>query len=114
MLRYTQDDSPTYGNQVRVFQIDKLTPDEYVEREHCNSPVLESGKNNDTALGRVNWRDGGMHTIDPHEISDGHWIACVDGITTAIKSKQLVLTIEFPFFKKNLNQPKRPALGNLP
>ena len=99
LFRCTQDDTPTYGNQVRVFQIDRLTPDDYAEHEHIGSPVLESRKSYGHKVRLANWRSGGMHTLDPHEDGNGAWIACVDGVTRTVTSRQLVLTIEFPIYK---------------
>jgi hypothetical protein len=100
LFRYTQDATPTYGNQVRIFQIDKLTSDEYIEHEYKISPVLESGKSYNSNVRLMNWRSGGMHHIDPHKISKQNWIACVDGMTETVKSKQLVFSINFPIYKK--------------
>ncbi len=100
LLRFTQDCTPTYGNQLRVFQIDKLTPDEYIEHEHSRSPVLESGKSYDSDTRLANWRSAGMHHIDPHENGNGNWIACVDGSRKTVKSGQLVFSIDLPIYKQ--------------
>lgn len=74
LIRYAQDCFPTYGRQVRAFDITTLTPTAYVENEHPASPVL-------TASGS-GWNKDGMHHIDPHPLAPGRWIACVDGHTT--------------------------------
>lgn len=72
VVRYTQDCHPTYGTQVRAFEVTDLTAKSYHEREVENtSPVLKG-----TGTG---WNAGGMHHIDPHVTEDGRWIACVDG-----------------------------------
>lgn len=72
IIRYTQDDDPTYGNQVRAFKIDTLTTTSYEEHEVDESPILKPD-------GR-GWNAHGMHQIDPHRLPEGKWIACVDGI----------------------------------
>jgi hypothetical protein len=71
IIRYTQDVSPTYGNQVRAFLITKLTNLDYSEEEYSDNPII-----NMTGKG---WNADGMHHIDSHQISDNQWIACVDG-----------------------------------
>ena len=72
VVRFTQDCYPTYGTQVRAFEITELTDTNYQEREVCNAPVLRgSGKG---------WNESGMHHIDPHRMEgEDRWIACVDG-----------------------------------
>ena len=69
IVRYAQDDSPSYGNMVRIFLINELTTNSYNESE---LKVLL------TASG-AGWNAQGMHHIDPHKIRDDLWIACVDG-----------------------------------
>jgi len=71
LLRYAQDDYPTYGRQVRALEITRLTPEDYAEREIPLEPPLKaSGKG---------WNAKGMHTVDPHPLADGTWLAVVDG-----------------------------------
>lgn len=70
-VRYTQDDFPTYGSQVRAFEVVRLTTDDYEEREVHSNPVLKGSGHG--------WNAGGMHHIDAHELSGGRWLACVDG-----------------------------------
>lgn len=73
LIRFTQDCVVRYGNQVRAFEILELTADTYVEREHEQSPILmASGQG---------WNELGMHHIDPHQLPEGEWIACVDGLS---------------------------------
>ena len=76
LFRYTQDGDPTYGNQVRAFHITRLTTKDYRETELNESPILG-------ASGR-GWNGKGMHTIDAHQIGEGEWIACVDGLREAL------------------------------
>lgn len=71
IIRFAQDDYDIYGNQVHAFEIIKLSLSEYEEKEiPCNPVVKASGRG---------WNKDGMHTIDPHFLGDGQWIACVDG-----------------------------------
>lgn len=74
IIRFTQDDYPTYGNQIRAFQIDTLTTTDYKEHELMKSPVLKASGSG--------WNAEGMHTIDPHRIGKNRWIACVDGLSS--------------------------------
>ena len=71
IIRYAQDCDPSYGNQVRAFEIDTLTPTEYKEHE-IEVVVKASGSG---------WNADGMHHIDPHYDGDGKWSICVDGHT---------------------------------
>jgi hypothetical protein len=71
LIRFAQDDDPSYGLAVRAIEITKLTTTDYKEKEIKGSPVLKgSGKG---------WNASRMHTLDPHELSPNSWIACVDG-----------------------------------
>jgi hypothetical protein len=71
VIRYAQDCYPTYGTQVRAFEITELATASYHERQVSESAVL-------TASGH-GWNKSGMHHVDPHFADDGQWIACVDG-----------------------------------
>lgn len=74
LYRYTQDDEPYYGNQVWAFEIIKLTIEEYEEKEV--GIILNKGG--------TGWRSKGMHNIDPHQLNENEWIACVDGYKQSI------------------------------
>jgi hypothetical protein len=76
LFRFAQDGVPTYGNQLRVFEITKLSITDYAEKELPQSPILE-------ASGR-GWNADGMHHADPHPRGDGGWIASVDGYKESI------------------------------
>lgn len=69
IFRYTQDDYPTYGSQVWVFQVTALTRAVYIEERIGSIPLLK---------GYDNWNELGMHHISICKIND-HWIAAVDG-----------------------------------
>ncbi|MDT7540196.1 MAG: hypothetical protein QOE33_100 [Acidobacteriota bacterium] len=73
VIRFAQDCVPAYGTQLRAFEIYELTADSYAEKEHPGSPVLQP------SAGGGGWNAQGMHHVDPHQTSDGSWIACVDG-----------------------------------
>jgi hypothetical protein len=71
LLRFTQDCLPTYGRQVRAFEITELTASTYKEHEVKESPVLTPDGSS--------WNASGMHHVDAHRV-DGSWLACVDGL----------------------------------
>ncbi|MEX0804153.1 MAG: hypothetical protein WD688_12690 [Candidatus Binatia bacterium] len=71
IIRYSQDCSPVYGTQVRAFEITELTPTNYQERPIGLIPIIQASGSG--------WNESGMHHIDPHRLSSGQWIACVDG-----------------------------------
>ena len=73
VVRYAQDDSPAYGNQVWAFEVVRLTTTEYDEKIATDFPVIK-------ATGGKAWNGDGMHNIDPHKTSDNTWVACVDGL----------------------------------
>jgi hypothetical protein len=72
LLRFTQDCYPTYGKQVRAFAITELTATTYKEHEVAESPILSPHGSG--------WNASGMHHVDAHQLSDGSWLACVDGL----------------------------------
>jgi hypothetical protein len=72
VTRFSQDCVPTYGTQVRAFEISELTTNRYHEGENPHSPVLKASGSG--------WNAVGMHHVDPHLIFEGRWIACVDGL----------------------------------
>ncbi|GAA6617518.1 hypothetical protein [Scytonema sp. NUACC26] len=71
IFRYTQDDEHLYGSKVRAFEITELTTTTYVEKEVRENPILKASG--------FGWNKTGMHNIDPHQIIEGKWVACVDG-----------------------------------
>ncbi|MBD2563168.1 MULTISPECIES: glucosamine inositolphosphorylceramide transferase family protein [Nostoc] len=71
IIRYTQDCERIYGNKVLALEITDLTITNYQEKQVKENPVLKA-----SGLG---WNQIGMHHIDPHEIDENKWIACVDG-----------------------------------
>jgi hypothetical protein len=71
IIRYAQDDDPTYGNQIRAFLVTTLTTESYEEREVSEPIGLKASG--------TGWNAAGMHTIDAHQVEGNRWIACVDG-----------------------------------
>jgi hypothetical protein len=71
IFRYTQDVVGFYGNQVRAYEITNLTTTNYEEKEIIHNPVIKGSGDG--------WNKIGMHNIDPHQLDNGKWIACVDG-----------------------------------
>lgn len=71
IFRFAQDDDPYYGKRIRMFQITKITTDDYEEKEiEINLKGTERERE---------WNSAGMHHIDIHELELNQWIACVDG-----------------------------------
>jgi len=70
-IRFAQDVAPIYGRHLSAFWITALTCAHYEEIAARSGPVLESGSQP--------WNCHGMHHMDAHQLSDGTWIACVDG-----------------------------------
>lgn len=73
LIRFAQDCVPQYGSSVRAFEITELTVDNYVEVENDRSPILTASAGG--------WNALGMHHVDPHRLSNGKWLACVDGLS---------------------------------
>jgi hypothetical protein len=74
LIRFAQDCSSQYGEQVRAFEITHLSRGKYSERLASATPVIGPGI-------KGQWRTQRMHHIDAHVNSAGGWIACVDGWT---------------------------------
>ncbi len=73
LIRFAQDCEPRYGSRLRAIEMVALSPTEYLERECVESPVLQPSAGG--------WNSVGMHHLDANELSDGSWIAAVDGDT---------------------------------
>ena len=70
LIRYAQDCHPIYGTHVRAFEI-RVSETRYEERDAAVEPLLgPSGSG---------WNADGMHHVDPHPLTEGSWVACVDG-----------------------------------
>jgi hypothetical protein len=75
LFRLTQNDTPTYGRALRVFQVDQLTPVTYAEHEIPESPLVQASGSG--------WNRDGMHTCDPWWVGD-RWLAAVDGDSAGV------------------------------
>ncbi|KTG11002.1 hypothetical protein AUR64_07495 [Haloprofundus marisrubri] len=69
---FLQDCEARYGNRLRGYVIDELTPSTYRDRELRSSPILEGTGT------RFGWNSGRMHHLDPWPVGDG-WRCAVDG-----------------------------------
>ncbi|HEY1434429.1 MAG TPA: hypothetical protein VGG65_03585 [Thermoanaerobaculia bacterium] len=71
LLRFAQDDQPSYGHQVIAFEITELDQARYQETRAGEGPVV--------AASGSGWNRDRMHTVDAHQVAADRWIACVDG-----------------------------------
>ena len=69
IYRYTQDDTPTYGNQVHAFEITKLTTTEYQEKAITPDPIIKASGEK--------WNAVGMHNVSPCRIKKNKWIEVI-------------------------------------
>jgi hypothetical protein len=69
LLRYAQDCQTAYGLRVWPSLV-TLSEEAYCE-ELLGDTVLGPGAER--------WNRDGMHHIDPHQLPNGEWLACVDG-----------------------------------
>lgn len=74
LYRFAQDGREGYGRAVRVFRIDVLTAESYVEEEALEDPIV--------AGDGEGWNAVGMHQIAWVRLPDGRWVASVDGFKT--------------------------------
>lgn len=70
LLRFAQDDDPSYGIQIFAFEITELSETSYAEKLVSEKPIVAK-----TGSG---WNAAGMHHVDPHKIGD-KWVSTVDG-----------------------------------
>jgi hypothetical protein len=71
LYRLGQDCYPTYGYQVRAFQITDLSPTTYAERM-IEAPLVKASSQG--------WNADAMHHIDAHQLAENQWIAAVDAL----------------------------------
>jgi hypothetical protein len=71
LYRLAQDCYPTYGNQVRAFEITAISATDYAEKMVETPLVGASGDG---------WNGEAMHHVDAREIGKGKWIAAVDAL----------------------------------
>jgi len=63
------------GGSDRV-EIIELTTLNYEEKQVTDSPILKPSG--------TGWNKDGMHHIDPHQIDENTWLACVDGYRSVL------------------------------
>ncbi len=77
VIRFAQDDFPTYALKVHAFEITELSTETYKEQKLADSVLEPSG---------IGWNAGGMHHICPWQIGENQWIAAVDGWGQRVKA----------------------------
>lgn len=71
IIRFAQDSFPSYGLQVYAIEVTELTPTSYHEQMIGDKALLSRSNRG--------WNSRTMHHVDPHQTTDGRWIASVDG-----------------------------------
>lgn len=71
LYRLGQDCYPTYGRQVRAFEVTDMSPTTYAEKM-VDTRIVQA-----TSQG---WNAEGMHHVDAHQIGEHQWIAAVDAL----------------------------------
>jgi hypothetical protein len=71
LYRLGQDCYPTYGKQVRAFEITDISPNTYAEKM-VETPIV--------AASSQGWNAEAMHHVDAHQIGEHQWIAAVDAL----------------------------------
>ncbi len=102
LWRVAQNCRPRYGSAVRLFEVVTLTTEDYAEREHEASPLLQAGM--------VPWADLGMHHYDPQpfETGDRAWLIAVDGNWRA--QPEIPLDVRFEDGSMLLGATRRPGV----
>ena len=71
LYRLGQDCYPTYGNQVRAFQVTRINTKSYSEKM-IDTPLVKSSSKG--------WNAEAMHHLDVHQIDRNNWIGAVDAL----------------------------------
>lgn len=71
LYRLGQDCYPTYGNQVRAFEITEISATTYSEKM-VDTPLVKASSKG--------WNSKSMHHVDAHQIGKDKWIAAVDAL----------------------------------
>lgn len=77
LIRFAQDDFPTYGLKVHAFEVTKLSLEVYEEKLIADFLLEPSGNG---------WNAGGMHHISLGQVGENQWLAAVDGWSHRIKA----------------------------
>ncbi|WP_143101027.1 hypothetical protein [Paenibacillus sp. 1_12] len=97
IYRYMQEGTLNYGQSVHLFQITKLTEDEFEEIQ-MDTVLKGTDKKND-------WRKDGMHHIDQLKLNNNQWLVAVDGHTSKRihyilwKMDRLLSKIQYKIYK---------------
>jgi hypothetical protein len=70
-VRFAQDCAMRYGTAVHGFRVTDLGTTTYAECPLQDAVILGPGEES--------WNRIGMHHLDPHQLRNGEWLACVDG-----------------------------------
>lgn len=71
LYRFVQDNTTGYGRHVRLLRVVELTPEIFREQIVLPDPFLQGSD--------VGWNGFGMHHVSAEQLSDGAWVAAVDG-----------------------------------
>ncbi len=82
LVWFAQDCSSAYGRLVRAFEITVLDTSNFEMRPYVHVPIVRAQAHG--------WNRHGMHHVDPYRLTDGTWVAYVDGYR-----KYLTLRIEY-------------------
>lgn len=73
IIRFGQVAVPYYGSGLKAFEILRLTPSDYRERE-IPPPIPPEAQRS------ARWNADGMHHLDLQPMGRGGWLACADGL----------------------------------
>ena len=71
IIRVVQKCDVSYGEEVRAFEVDRLSETDYSEHELSESPLLKASG--------TGWNANGMHQFDPWW-TGSQWLISADGI----------------------------------
>lgn len=71
LYRFVQDNTAGYGRRVRLLRVIELTPESFREQIVKPDPLLQGSG--------AGWNGFGMHHVSAESLSDGTWVAAVDG-----------------------------------
>jgi hypothetical protein len=78
ILMFYQECDDFYGEAVRAFEIEELSPESFRQTEVEESPILD-GTADDPLNSDETWNSLQMHHYDPRQLDDGTWRCAVDG-----------------------------------
>ena len=72
LIRFTQDNRLGYGRRLRAVKVTTLSEREYEEELLMPDPFIANDRP---------WNSFGIHQLSPVQLSDGSWVAAIDGNT---------------------------------